>query len=219
MSDLVVYGPAYSVYTRIVRMTLVEKGQDYRFEEVDFISEGMPAAQVARHPFGVVPALEHEGRILCETSSICVYLDEVFAAPALRPADAFGRACVAERVAAFDHYLWPDMRDLVTQSLFAPMVGGWPDESIVERATKRLARTLRIVEDTFLSDGFMAGGQFSLADLHAGAMVDYIVQTVAGAGLVADLPNLKAWRDMMRHHPSLAATEIDFDAYEWTRRD
>ena len=59
MSGLVVYGEAYSVYVRIVRLILEEKQADYLLEPVDiFADEGVPAGYLERHPFGKIPALE-----------------------------------------------------------------------------------------------------------------------------------------------------------------
>lgn len=51
--SVVVYGAAYSVYVRIVRMALHEKGVPYDLVPVDvFADEGLPASHLARHPFG-----------------------------------------------------------------------------------------------------------------------------------------------------------------------
>jgi glutathione S-transferase len=39
-----------------------------------------------------VPALDHDGRIVIESSLICEYLDDTFPDPSLIPADPFLRA-------------------------------------------------------------------------------------------------------------------------------
>ena len=51
MSKPTLYGPAYSTYTRSVRLAMEEKGVDYNLVEVDFLEGPMPAEQVERHPF------------------------------------------------------------------------------------------------------------------------------------------------------------------------
>lgn len=86
MSDPVVYGAAYSVCVRAVRMALAEKGVRYRLEEVDVFGPGGPPAEHrARHPFGRIPAFEHDGCRLYETGAITRYVDEAFAGPPLHP--------------------------------------------------------------------------------------------------------------------------------------
>ena len=93
MAAPVVYGPAYSTYTRTARLALEEKGVDYKLEEVDILTgAGQSPAHLARQPFGQVPAFEHEGIKLYESGAITRYIDEVFPGPKLQPADPKRRA-------------------------------------------------------------------------------------------------------------------------------
>jgi glutathione S-transferase len=79
VSDPVLYGLARSVYTRIVRLALEEKAVGYSLEEVEiFGPRGVPAAHLARQPFGRIPAFEHDGFMLYETDAITRYIDEAF---------------------------------------------------------------------------------------------------------------------------------------------
>lgn len=53
MDDPVLFGATYSVYTRIVRLVLLEKAVQYRFEEVDiFDPSGPPASYLQLTPSG-----------------------------------------------------------------------------------------------------------------------------------------------------------------------
>ncbi|MGH6691405.1 MAG: glutathione S-transferase N-terminal domain-containing protein, partial [Gammaproteobacteria bacterium] len=82
MPKPIVYGPAYSTYTRTVRLALEEKGVDHDLVEVDLIAGATKAAEhLARHPFGKVPAFEHDGFALYETDAITRYVNEVFPGP------------------------------------------------------------------------------------------------------------------------------------------
>ena len=66
-----VFGADYSVYVRIVRLCLIEKGVEYELLPIDvFAKEGPPQSYLARHPFGRIPAFEHAGFWLYETSAI-----------------------------------------------------------------------------------------------------------------------------------------------------
>src|SRR5260221_4821487 len=93
MDEPVLYGAAYSVYVRAVRLALAEKGVAYRLEEVDvFGPEGVPAAHRARHPFGRIPPFQHDRFRLYESGPISRYVDQAFAGPSLWPAAPRSRA-------------------------------------------------------------------------------------------------------------------------------
>jgi glutathione S-transferase len=84
-----VFGAPYSVYVRSVRLTLEEKAVDYDLVPVDiFAAGGPPREQVARHPFGKIPAFEHDSFRLYEAGAIARYIDEAFAGVPL-PVRAF----------------------------------------------------------------------------------------------------------------------------------
>ena len=85
MTTPVVYGPRYSTNVRSTLLTLEEKGVAYDIDEVDiFAGQGQEPAHLARHPFGKVPAFEHEGLVLYETCAIMRYIDEAFQGPRLQ---------------------------------------------------------------------------------------------------------------------------------------
>ncbi len=219
MSDVTLFGPAYSAYTRIVRLVLEEKGVSYVLEEVDFISSGMPRAQKERHPFGMVPAVRHGAEVFVEAAPICTYLDDVWSTPALVPVDPVARAHMNSAISALDAYLWPDIRELTTQALFAPLVGGWPDESVTERMVKRLEASLAVFEERFVGRGYLHREQITLADLHAVPMIAYLAQTVEGQVLLKDLPLLSAWWHELKGRACVVATEFDLSTYSWARKD
>ena len=93
MSKAVIYGPAYSTFARTVRLALEEKGADYDIVEVDILTGAHQTPEhLARHPFGKVPAFEHDGFALYETDAIARYVNQAFDGPELEPGDARARA-------------------------------------------------------------------------------------------------------------------------------
>lgn len=90
MLDL--YHMQNSVCSQKARMTLFEKGLDWQSHEVNlFTSEQYDPAYLALNPKGYVPTLIHDGNAIRESTLICEYLDETFAAPALMPSGPAGR--------------------------------------------------------------------------------------------------------------------------------
>ena len=103
----VVYGARYSVYVRSVLLALTEKGVAHGVVEVDiFAKDGPPADHLARHPFGKIPAFEHDGFRLFETPAIARYVDEAFPGPALQPADPKDRARMMQAIGILDSYAY-----------------------------------------------------------------------------------------------------------------
>src|SRR4051812_44225486 len=105
------FGARFSVYVRIVRLALAEKQVDYELIELDvFAPHGPPADYLAeRHPFGRMPAFEHDGFRLYETGAITRYVDEGFAGPALQPASPRMRARMSQVISVLDSYAYRPM--------------------------------------------------------------------------------------------------------------
>ena len=84
MAKPIVYGPSLSTYTRTVRVVLEEKGVEYELKPVNIMAgEAQGSEHTGRHPFGKVPAFEHDGFSLYETVAISRYIDRVFPGPSL----------------------------------------------------------------------------------------------------------------------------------------
>ena len=104
------YGLERSVYTRIARLALEEKGVAYTLHEVEiFGPDGVPPAHRERHPFGRIPAFAHGDFQLYETAAITRYVDEAFDGLALQPADAARRARMNQIISVLDAYAYRPM--------------------------------------------------------------------------------------------------------------
>ncbi|GAB5508465.1 MAG: glutathione S-transferase family protein [Rhizobiaceae bacterium] len=97
------FGADYSVYVRIARLALSEKGIDYDHIPVDiFDRDNVPDWYLERHPFKRIPAFQHGELRLFETSAITRYVDEAFDGPALQPVDAAARAAMNQTISLLD---------------------------------------------------------------------------------------------------------------------
>ena len=204
MSDPILYGPSYSTYTRAARLALEEKGVSYKHVEVDFM-QGMPEEQLARQPFGKVPAFEHDGFQLYETCAIERYVDEAFAGPGLQPEESRQRARMTQIVSMLDSYTYgPTVGQLVVQRLF---MGESPDEAAIEAALPEVRKCMGTLEQLLGDQTFLAGDKLSLADLHLAPIFAYFSATPESGPILETKPGLRRWWDGMKARESMARTE------------
>ncbi len=207
MADPILYGPSYSTYTRSARLALEEKGVSYKHVEVDFM-QGMPEEQLARQPFGKVPAFEHDGFQLYETCAIERYVDEAFAGPGLQPEEPRQRARMAQIVSMLDSYTYgPTVGQLVVQRLVTPLMGGSPDEAAIEAALPEVRKCMGTLEQLLGDQTFLAGDRLSLADLHLAPIFAYFSATPESGPILETKPGLRRWWDGMKARESMARTE------------
>lgn len=207
--EIVLYGPAYSAYTRVVRIALAEKGLEYRMVPVDILADAGPGeAHLARHPFGLVPVLDHGDFRLYETAAIARYLDEAFVGPALQPATAQGRARMAQAIHLVDSYgYWPWVRVIFVERVAGPQRGG-TDEAAIAEALPKAAAALDALAALAEGAPFLAGEAFTLADAQAAPMIDYMTQAPEGRELLDARPALARWWRMLSRRPSVEQTRV-----------
>jgi glutathione S-transferase len=208
MTEPVVFGAAYSVYVRIVRLALAEKGVPYRLHEVDvFAPGGPPADHLARQPFGRIPAFEHAGFALYETAAIARYIDEAFAGPPLQPRAPQARARMTQIIAMLDgHGYRPLVWDLYMERVDAPRSGRVADEARIATGAALAGRCLDELVRLMGAAEFLAGDALTLADLHAAPMLAYAQAAREGAAVVNARPALAAWWRRIATRPSMVAT-------------
>src|ERR1700691_212835 len=116
---LKLYSYVNSICTQKVFITLAEKTIAYHTQNVDlFKNEQFKPDYLKINPKGVVPALDHDGRIVIESTLICAYLDECFPTPRLMPADPWLRARMRLWSKAVDETLFEATRELSFSAMF-----------------------------------------------------------------------------------------------------
>jgi glutathione S-transferase len=214
VSEPILFGAAYSVYVRIVRLALAEKGVAYRLEEIDiFAPGGPPADYLARHPFGRIPAFEHDGFRLYETGAIARYVDEAFAGPALQPSAPRDRARMNQIISLLDNYAYRTLVwDIFVERVRAPAQGRQADEAKIAAALPKARICLAALSELMAGNPFLACPAPSLADLHAAPMLIYFRMATEGASLLAETPELAAWLERMAGRPSNRATRSPMES-------
>lgn len=204
MNRITLFGASYSVYVRIVRLVLEELGIRYDLAEVDiFAKEGVPADYLDRHPFGRIPAFEHDGFRLFETDAIVSYIVERFSGDALLPSDVKERARMRQIMRVMDNYAY---RALVW--------GIYVEETERNRAGRlepaeieRAAKCLGVLEDLSASS-FLVATQPTLADLWVWPMLAYLRLAPSGEAMLHQRPKLSLWLERMQDRPSVQATRF-----------
>lgn len=208
MANPVVYGPAYSTYTRTARLALEEKGAPYKLEEVDIMQgAAQTPAHLARHPFGKVPAFSHDGLDLYETVAISRYIDEAFAGPKLQPADAKARARMQQIIAINDSYAYPSIIQKVLIQRIQPMLGSTADEKVIAEAMPMVEKSIAALDGLAEGGGYLVGGALSLADLHLAPVIDYFSNTPEGKKVLPGAKRLSAWWEQFSKRPSVQKTK------------
>ena len=197
-----IYGHPWSINTRKVLMVLAEKGRDAELSLV-MIPKGehrLPA-HVALHPFAKVPVLEDESFVLYESAAIDRYLERKFPSPALVPSDPRGSALVDQWLSACDAYFVPHIAPVVIECLFRRYLGGEPDLAAVENGRERMQVTLDAVDHALENSPYLAGNEFSLADLHFMPYLEYL-EKIGPDEQLTRRKNLTAWWQRISRRPT-----------------
>lgn len=204
----VLFGLERSVYTRIARLALEEKGAPYSLHEVEiFGPEGVPDSHLSRHPFGRIPVLQHGSFVVYETSAICRYVDEVFRGHTLQPSGVEQRARMNQIIGVLDSYAYrPMVWGVFVQRVSVPLSGGLPDESLIATSLESSCICLGALEALMSDSPFLTGKSVSLADLHAIPMLRYFCLAPEGLAALKHYARLHHWYQAMLVRPSVVST-------------
>lgn len=215
---VIVHGFDVSPFSDKVRRALRLKGVDYRWSEI-LVSKAGGRKDLS--PTGKYPVLDHDGRLVRDSSDILTYLDATFPDPSLTPERSRDRALATiledwadESLYFYDLTMraWPHNRDWFARDLLHHE-SGWKKgllARLLPGALGKVARTqglgrkdqatvtadlamLYDALDALLDGDWLAGPRISRADLAVRAMVNVLGRTREGAALVNARPALDAW--------------------------
>jgi glutathione S-transferase len=210
MSEFTVYSIPGSPFGRAVLATLEEKAATYRLMPVAPGTLRSPE-HLARHPFGRVPVLEHNGFSLYESQAILRYLDRVLPAPALAPGDCKAAARMDQAMNVNDWYLFQGVANVIIfHRVVGPrLMGLTPDEAAIEAAMPKAHTVFTELARLLGEQPYFTGDAVSLADLLIAPQLAFFAQTPEWSVLSAPHANIVAWLARMEARPSFQATTWD----------
>jgi glutathione S-transferase len=206
MAPIVVHGIPGSPYVRMPLLACEEKRAPYRIQAMQFGQNKTPE-YLAKHPFGRIPVIEHDGFWLYESAAIIRYIDQVFPGPSLTPADPKAQARMNQVMGIVDWYVMPTVSaGIGWNRLIAPMLGMPVDEAAVAKAVPGATTCIRALEQLLGKQAFMAGDSISLADLMLIPHLELFPTTPEG-GAIMKGSALLGWIARMCERPSVQVTE------------
>lgn len=214
---LTVHGYKHSVYTRCVLLALAEKDVSFRFAPCDPFDPDTADNCQAQHPFGRVPALNHNGVAIYETAAILRYIDAAFPSPPLTPKGAKPAARMAQVMGIIDAYgYWPMVRQVFAHEVFRPWEGLETDTETVAQGLRESAPVLTALDDIATEGLVLSGAHPTLADCHLAPMMAAFTATSQGAEMVRAQPALSAWWSKWARRASMRQTDTGFDRADAT---
>ncbi len=194
MGGVELHGMDFSVYTRIVRLALIEKGVDYDLVPLNPFAEDPPDPNRDLHPFGKMPVLLHNGMRIIETQAILRYVDEAFDGPPLQPTAAVDRARQNQVIGICDSYLYKDLVwGVFVETVRKPAEGSDPDKDLLRVSLQSVATAFSTLDELYKDDPNPS--TVTLADFFLAPIMDYGLRVEAAAQLVMGHPHLcQAWR-------------------------
>jgi glutathione S-transferase len=206
MSTIIVHGIPGSPYVRMPLLACEEKGVAWRLAPMSFGGSTKAPEHLARHPFGRIPAIEHDDFKLYEAQAIIRYIDQAFDGPSLMPADPRKQARMNQVMNIVDWYVMPSISaGIGFNRLIKPKFGMEPDEAKITESLPQARTCVTALEDVLGGNAFFAGEAVSLGDLAAIAHLELFGQTPEGADMLAGSP-LLGWMERMSERPSVKNT-------------
>ena len=153
---------------RIARWMLEEVGAAYRTELIEYGAQMKSEPYISINPMGKVPAIQHGQTIVTETAAICAYLADAFPDAGLAPP-------VQDRGA---YYRWlffaaGPLESAVTMKGMALEV---PEDKRGMSGYGTMEAVVNALEQALSNSEYIAGEQFSAADIYLGAQIGWALQ-------------------------------------------
>jgi glutathione S-transferase len=183
-----------------VKIALAEKGLNWDGIRVRLANREQKRPEFLKlNPYGKIPVLVEDGKVLFESCIINEYLDEKYPNPPLMPKDPYlrghGRVLI-DYALNYAHAPYWDLRGEMRKP------AAERDEKIVDEKRRSLRELLQYLENALGEQAFFLG-ELSLTDI---AILPRLLRAETyGALPTPSLPRLGAWLERMKARPSVQA--------------
>jgi glutathione S-transferase len=190
---------------RRVRIFLAEKSLEIPYENVSIRKRAHKTPEFrAKNSLGQLPVLElDDGTTLCETVSICRYLEELHPTPSLFGETALERAQIDMWIRRIEFVL---MQPIAAVWVHAhPLTAGLGTQfkDFGESRRDQAAKAMLWLDRELTGHDYIAGSRFSMADVVTLTTLDFA--TFIGLELPALCERLRAWHARVSERPSAKA--------------
>jgi glutathione S-transferase len=170
---------------------LLEKKIDFDITYIDLKSP--PSWFLEISPFGKVPILRVDGKVLFESAVILEYLDEVLP-PSLHPADPFQKA---------QNRAWMEFGSNLNMEQYGMLIA--KDQAAYEEKFQALHKNLLRLEQQIVATPYFNGPQFSLVDAaYAPTFMRMdLIEHFHNFNLEKDCPKIQAWQKALLSRASV----------------
>ena len=183
-----------------VKIALAEKGLAWDGVTVSLAKKDQKRPEhLRRNPYGKIPVIDDDGKILFESCIINEYLDDKYPSPPLMPKDPFmrgrGRILVDYALNYLHEPYWALRGEMLKKE-------SERNVAMIDEKRRTLRKLLEYLEEA-LGDKPYFHGDFSLTDI---AVIPRFLRMEAyGAMPEPTLPKLNQWLERMKERPSVKA--------------
>ena len=201
-NEITVWGRLSSSNVQVVLWCLDELGLDFKRIDAGFTYGVVDTPQyLDMNPNGTIPTLiDGESPPIFESGAILRYLAVSYATDSFWPSDTVARA----QIDKWAEWAKINIANLFTAPVFWQVVRTAPsrqDPEMIARNIEALTKYLKIAEARLAQHDYLAGDQFTLADIQMGhCLYRYFDIDIARA----DLPHLRRYYDRLCQRPAYA---------------
>lgn len=197
-----------STCARTIIATLEEVGASYEIVPVDMLKgeHKSPEYLDKYHPFGQIPVLFDGDYRIFESRAAARYIAEKHNATELYPTDLKQRGQVEQWLSVNQSNSAP-LTEIVSEVYFGPFFGRTFDTSKIPAMTEKLNTLLSVLDKHLSKSKYLAGDNFTLADLSYLPFTHYVVTKCPGFENSLDgFTHVKKWWDDISSRPSWKKT-------------
>ena len=203
---MILYDGGMAPNPRRVRIFLAEKGIDVPLKSIDMTALGHKGEEITRlNPLQRLPVLVlDDGTVISESIAICRYFEELHPQPALMGTTPIERAIIEMWQRRMEFNLLSGVANVFRHT--HPAMKEWEVPQIAEFAEAnrpRVISTLRWLNDELDTREFIAGDEYSVADITAMISIDFMKP--ARLTVPDDLSVLLKWYERVKSRPSATA--------------